>query len=93
MIVIASPHALGQALGACARREEAPVRVGRPFFKQVGEILDTPWALAAVLDFVFPSTVGERPANLETSLSFAVALTHAAARRADIHKLAAEVQH
>jgi hypothetical protein len=28
-------------------------------------LIDTPWALAAVPDFVFPETRGERPVDFE----------------------------
>ncbi len=85
--------ALGRVLAGVARGEGELGRVWRPFFKKVVEVVDAPWALAAVPDFVFPGTAGERPADLESSLRFSAALTRACARHFDIHKLAAEVQH
>ncbi len=86
-------HALGQVLAATAQGDGAIENAWRPYFRKVAEIVEAPWALAAVPDFIFPSTVGERPADLVTSLRFVVALTRATALHPDIHKLAAEVQH
>jgi hypothetical protein len=65
----------------------------RVFFDRVTGIVDAPWALAAIPDFVYPSTVGVRPPDFEMSLRFGMALARAMAIHADIHKLAAEVQH
>jgi len=80
-------------LAAAADGEGTLDGAWRPFFRAVVDIVDTPWALAVVPDFVFPRTTGERPADLETSLRFGAALARAMARHADIHKLAGEVQH
>ncbi len=86
-------HALGQLLAASLRDKGDLAQTWRPFFQRVAEVVDAPWALAVVPDFVFPRTVGTRPADLETSLRFGAALTRATARHADIHRLAAEIQH
>lgn len=63
------------------------------FFGGVHELLDTPWAMAAVPDFVFPATTGPRPPDLERDLRFGSALLRVAARRPEVHKLMVEVQH
>ena len=44
------------------------------------------------MDFVFPNTRGQRPADFETRLKFGIALTRLAAEDETIHKLTAEVQ-
>jgi 2-polyprenyl-6-methoxyphenol hydroxylase-like FAD-dependent oxidoreductase len=85
-------RALGEVLSGTARGENAVDTMWQPFFKRVAEVVDAPWAFAAVPDFIFPRTVGERPADFETSLRFGAAMTRAMARHADIHKLAGEVQ-
>jgi len=46
----------------------------------------------ATLDFVFPDTRGQRPADFETTLRFGIALTRLAAEDPAVHKLTAEVQ-
>ena len=63
------------------------------FFTGARELIDTPWAMAAVPDFAFPETQGERPAAFERSLEFGAALNRLAAQDADVHKLMAEVLH
>ena len=62
------------------------------FFAEVQTLIETPWSVA-ILDFVFPDTRGQRPADFETTLKFGIALTRLAAEDPDVHKLTAEVQH
>ncbi len=63
------------------------------FFAELQPLLETPWAMAAIPDFIFPDTTGERPPDLDRTLRFALALLRLAARRPDVHKLVVEVQH
>jgi 2-polyprenyl-6-methoxyphenol hydroxylase-like FAD-dependent oxidoreductase len=86
-------RALGQVLASVAGGEVSLEDAWRPFFQKAAEIVDAPWALAAVPDFIFPQTVGRRPDDLEASLRFGAAITRATAKHADIHKLVAEIQH
>lgn len=62
------------------------------FLGELQALLDTPWAMSAIPDFVFPDTVGQRPPDLHRSLQFGIALGRLAARKPDVHKLMAEVQ-
>jgi hypothetical protein len=62
------------------------------FFAEVQTLIETPWSVA-ILDFVFPDTRGQRPADFETTLKFGIALTRLAAEDPDVHKLTVEVQH
>jgi hypothetical protein len=61
------------------------------FFAEVQTLIETPWAVAT-LDFVFPETRGQRPADFEIALRFGSALTRLAAEDPSVHKLTAEVQ-
>src|ERR1700688_2976770 len=61
------------------------------FFAEVQALIETPWSVA-ILDFVFPGTRGQRPADFETTLRFGIALTRLAAEDPAVHKLTAEVQ-
>jgi 2-polyprenyl-6-methoxyphenol hydroxylase-like FAD-dependent oxidoreductase len=61
------------------------------FFAEMQALIETPWSVALV-DFVFPETRGQRPADFETTLKFGMALTRLAAEDAAVHRLAAEVQ-
>jgi flavin-dependent dehydrogenase len=62
------------------------------FFSEVNALLDTPWMMAAIPDFIFPETIGQRPSDLQRNLKFGAALTRLAARKPDVHKLMVEVQ-
>jgi hypothetical protein len=62
------------------------------FFTEVQTLIETPWSVA-ILDFVFPDTRGQRPADFETTLKFGIALTQLAAEDSAVHRLTAEVQH
>ena len=62
------------------------------FFAEVQTtLIDTPWSVA-VLDFAFPDTRGQRPADFEITLKFGIALTRLAAEDPAVHKLTAEVE-
>jgi len=86
---------------ACALRRFLSVHAGegdlldglaRTFFAEADALIATPWAQAAIPDFIHPDTRGERPANFEETLKFAAALTKLMARDPAVHKLVAEVQ-
>jgi 2-polyprenyl-6-methoxyphenol hydroxylase-like FAD-dependent oxidoreductase len=62
------------------------------FFAEMQALIETPWSVA-MLDFAFPDTRGQRPADFETTLKFGIALTRLAAEDPAIHKLTLEVQH
>jgi 2-polyprenyl-6-methoxyphenol hydroxylase-like FAD-dependent oxidoreductase len=62
------------------------------FFAELQTLIDTPWSVA-MLDFVFPDTRGQRPADFEITLKFGIALTRLAAEDPAVHKLTVEVQH
>ena len=48
--------------------------LGRAFLAEATPLIETPWMMAAIPDFVFPETRGERPVDLEERLRFAGAL-------------------
>ncbi len=62
------------------------------FLTEADALIATPWAQAAIPDFIHPDTRGERPENFEQTLKFGFALTKLMARDPAVHKLAAEVQ-
>jgi predicted DNA-binding protein (UPF0251 family) len=75
------------ALEACLLKRllDRPGQEGDPiaelaprFFAEVQALLETPWSVA-MLDFVFPDTRGQRPADFATTLKFGIALTRLAA--------------
>ena len=63
------------------------------FLAEAQFLIETPWAMSAVPDFVYPDTRGERPADFESALRFSKALARIAADDPEIHRLMFEVQH
>jgi 2-polyprenyl-6-methoxyphenol hydroxylase-like FAD-dependent oxidoreductase len=51
------------------------------------------WSMSATPDLAYPQTRGERPADLEDTLSFVSALYRVAARDPDVHRLLVSVRH
>jgi 2-polyprenyl-6-methoxyphenol hydroxylase-like FAD-dependent oxidoreductase len=84
---------LKRLLAECAGESDPLANLAPAFFARVQDILETPWAMAAVPDFVHPETRGERPADFAQSLQFGLALGRVAARDPAVHRLTAEVQH
>jgi hypothetical protein len=89
------------ALEACLLKRllDRPGQEGDPiaelaprFFAEVQALLETPWSVA-MLDFVFPDTRGQRPADFAATLKFGIALTRLAAEDPAVHRLTIEVQH
>lgn len=67
--------------------------LGQAFLAEAKVLIETPWSMAALPDFVYPNTRGERPADLEQSLRFSEALHRLAMRDADVQRLMVEVWH
>ena len=63
------------------------------FLPAADQIIDTPWAMSAMPDLMYPQTVGERPADLMNILQYGAALTRLGATDPEVHRLTSEVQH
>lgn len=84
---------LGRLLGSCGSQQDPLNGLGRTFLAEATSLIETPWAMAAVPDFAYPNTYGDRPADLERSLRFAGALSRIAARDEAVQRLMVEVWH
>ena len=84
--------ALGRYLTARAGEHDPLDGLARAFLAEADALIETPWAQAAIPDFIHPETRGERPANFEETLKFGAALTKLMARDPAVHKLVVEVQ-
>ena len=67
--------------------------LGPAFFTEAASLIEAPWAMAAIPDFLHPKTRGERPPGFAKTIKFALALTRLAARDLDVHRLTVEVAH
>jgi hypothetical protein len=72
---------------------DALPQLAAPYLQKASEVIDTPWAMAAIPDFVFPSTQGERPENLPQILAFGQGLFELAVSDPDLHRMYMEVSH
>jgi 2-polyprenyl-6-methoxyphenol hydroxylase-like FAD-dependent oxidoreductase len=77
-------HLLQKGTGA----EKDPLAgLAQDFIDAAQPVIAAAWSTAAVPDFAYPQTRGDRPADLENSLRFGAALTRLAARDPAVHKL------
>ena len=86
-------RALRQLLAARAGAGDPLDGLAPSFFAEASTLIEGPWAMAAIPDFVHPDTRGERPADLEQRLKVGHAMNQLAAHDPAVHKLMAEVQH
>ncbi|MDH3604811.1 MAG: squalene monooxygenase, partial [Candidatus Tectomicrobia bacterium] len=86
-------RALAQLLADRASSPSPLDGLAPAFFAEAAAIIDTPWAMAAIPDFIYPDTRGERPADFKQRLKVGLAMGKLAARDPAIHKLVAEVAH
>jgi 2-polyprenyl-6-methoxyphenol hydroxylase-like FAD-dependent oxidoreductase len=93
MSVAAQEACLLRALLDDPRGPDPLAGVEAAFYGGAAALLEAPWAMAALPDFVHPETRGERPADFEASLRFAQALTRLAALDPAVHRLTMRVQH
>jgi 2-polyprenyl-6-methoxyphenol hydroxylase-like FAD-dependent oxidoreductase len=76
------------------RRSGDPLaELAKSFLAEAENIIEAPWTLAALPDFAYPQTTGNRPADLEHSLKHQMALNRLAVREPAVHKLLLEVHH
>ena len=83
---------LGQLLAARSSSGNSLQGLAKDFFEKIPALVETPWNVA-IFDFMHPATRGQRPADFESRIKFAAALTKLAALDPDVHRLTAEVQH
>ena len=82
---------LRRLLGQSSTAADLSAQLAADFFTEVETILETPWAMAALPDLVYPSATGDRPKDFAQTLQFGAAVTRLAAREPDVHKVMLEV--
>ncbi len=81
----------GKLLRSLLQQGAAPEELWQSFFAGASELVDAPWQTSALPDFVFPTTTGERPANLDELLRFNGALLRLAVEDPEVHRRIVEV--
>ncbi len=62
------------------------------FLREAESVIQAPWDMSAIPDFIFPSTRGQRPPNLDQIFAYGAAFGRLAAEDPEAHKLDAEVR-
>jgi 2-polyprenyl-6-methoxyphenol hydroxylase-like FAD-dependent oxidoreductase len=94
MSVAAQQACLLHRLLATRSKERDPLAGLSPtFFARADDLIETPWRQAAIPDFVFPETRGQRPTDFDRTLQFGLVLNELAAADPGVHKLMVEVHH
>jgi len=84
---------LRRLLAARAAQSDGLAGLAPTYFAEAQTIIATPWATAAIPDFVDPLTEGQRPPDLEKTLNFSAGLFQLALEDPEVHKVMLEVQH
>ncbi len=63
------------------------------FLTEAEALIEGPWTMSAIPDFLYPQTRGERPNDLEYRLKSQLALTRIATRDPSVWQLVSQVRH
>ncbi|MET1028179.1 MAG: hypothetical protein ABWY00_13495 [Dongiaceae bacterium] len=66
--------------------------LGEAFFKAARPLIQAPWDMSSVPDFIYPDTRGERPADFDDTIAFSSGLYRVAFRDPVVRRLILEVQ-
>ena len=92
-LAIQEASALRELLRTHAHTNDPLATLSQAFQAQAEAMIDDPWTISAIPDFVYPQTRGERPEDLEHQLKSEGALARLATRDSAIYKLLFEVRH
>jgi 2-polyprenyl-6-methoxyphenol hydroxylase-like FAD-dependent oxidoreductase len=85
--------ALRNILDERARQSRGLEGLAADFFPRAASVISTPWTLAAILDFIYPKTQGERPADLKDSVRYLNALESLQNEDVEVQRVSTEVLH
>ena len=81
---------LRRLMGERAGLPDPQAGLALAFFAEIQFLLEAPWA-TAMMDFVYPKTRGDRPADFMSRIQYGAALLRLAAEDPEVHKTFAEV--
>lgn len=91
-VAVMEANAMRRLLTVNARKADPLALLSSHFLTEVEALLEDPWAMSAIPDFVYPETRGKRPKDLDDRLQFQNALIHLTTRDAGLGELLAEVR-
>jgi flavin-dependent dehydrogenase len=92
-VAVQEANVLRRLLSVHACQTDPLATLGRAFLAEAEAMIEAPWAISAIPDFIYPQTRGERPEDLDDRLKFQGALTRISTHDADVYELFSEVRH
>jgi len=92
-VAVQEANLLRRLMSTSATTSSALGTLTQAFLGEVEALIEQPWTISAIADFIFPQTRGERPPDLEQRLKSQFALGRIASRDASVYRLLTEVRH
>jgi 2-polyprenyl-6-methoxyphenol hydroxylase-like FAD-dependent oxidoreductase len=92
-IAVQEANILHRLLSANAVKGNPLTTLAQTFLAEAEAMIEQPWAMSAIPDFIYPQTRGQRPDDLEDRLKSQFALTRIANRDPYVFELLSEVRH
>jgi 2-polyprenyl-6-methoxyphenol hydroxylase-like FAD-dependent oxidoreductase len=92
-VAVQEANALRRLLSAHTWHADPLATLGSAYLAEAETIVEAPWAISAVPDFIYPQTRGKRPDDLEDKLKFQGAITRMSTQDGELYELLNEVRH
>jgi hypothetical protein len=92
-VAVQEAQALCRLLRVSALKAEPLATLSQTFLADAEDLIEQPWAISAIPDFIYPQTRGDRPEDLEDRLKSQLALARIATQDPLVHELVSEVRH
>jgi 2-polyprenyl-6-methoxyphenol hydroxylase-like FAD-dependent oxidoreductase len=91
-VAVQEANILRRLLSANAVKADPLATLAQQFLTEAEALIQQPWTISAIPDFIYPQTRGERPDDLEHRLNTQFALARIATRDPSIWELLSEVR-
>jgi 2-polyprenyl-6-methoxyphenol hydroxylase-like FAD-dependent oxidoreductase len=92
-VAVQEANVLRRLLSTNAAQADPFSTLAQQFLSEAEALIEGPWTMSAIPDFLYPQTRGERPDDLEYRLKSQLALTRIATRDASVWEVVSEVRH
>jgi 2-polyprenyl-6-methoxyphenol hydroxylase-like FAD-dependent oxidoreductase len=92
-VAVQEANTLRRLLSTNALEADPLATLAQAFLAEAEGLIEEPWAISAIPDFIYPQTRGQRPEDLDDRLKSQVALARIATRDPAVYELFAEVRH
>ncbi len=92
-VAVQEANILRRLLSTNAAKADPLATLVQQFLSEAEALIEEPWIMSAIPDFVYPQTRGERPDDLEYRLKSQVALPRIATRDPFVYELVSDVRH